>query len=682
MPSFKISHKLVLVVALSLSALASLAVYDLTLKWSTRAEMAELGRLAQGVAGVSQLIHELQRERGASVFFVSSQGAQFRAELAAQRKLTDDARRLAGQFIAGLRSAASNDFRQKIDSAESQMQALDDRRAAIDALAISGMQAVSYFSDTIARLFAATSEIAKVSNRGEVTTAIAAYINLMQGKERAGQERATGAGGIAAGKLDLTGYMRLLGLIAAQESYFVNFESAATPAQRDFFRQAVSGEAQQTVARLRDILAKGGLSGDMQGLDGKAWFDATTARIDILKKVEDRLGSDLVALTAAIQATATQSFLGLGAIVLMAFLCCLTIAFVLARGITRPLSRLTAAMGRLAGGDFSFEVPGCDRRDEIGEISRAVERFKIRAVEKAQQEADQKQAQAQAAAAARRDEMQKLADAFETAVGVIVDRVSGSAGELERAANRLSTTANTTQRLATVVAGASEECSANVSSVASATNEMTSSVSEIARQVQESSKIAGEAVQQAEKTDARIAELSQAASRIGEVVKLITSVAEQTNLLALNATIEAARAGEAGKGFAVVAQEVKALAGQTAKATDEIGTQIAGMQTATADSVSAIKEIGGTIGRISQIASAIAAAVEEQGAATQEIARNVQQAAQGTAQVASNIVEVNTGASETGSASSQVLSSAQALSSEGNKLKLEVVKFLATVRAA
>jgi methyl-accepting chemotaxis protein len=211
---------------------------------------------------------------------------------------------------------------------------------------------------------------------------------------------------------------------------------------------------------------------------------------------------------------------------------------------------------------------------------------------------------------------------------------------------------------------------------------MTSSVDEISRQVQESAKIADEAVKQAQQTDARINALSQAAGRIGDVVKLITAIAEQTNLLALNATIEAARAGEAGRGFAVVASEVKQLASQTAKATDEIGTQIAGMQAATNESVAAIKEIGGTISRIAQIASTIATAVEEQGAATQEIARNVQQAAHGTSKVASNITDVNRGAGETGSASTQVLASAQSLSRESHHLKAEVDKFLSTVRAA
>lgn len=282
----------------------------------------------------------------------------------------------------------------------------------------------------------------------------------------------------------------------------------------------------------------------------------------------------------------------------------------------------------------------------------------------------------------KRESLDRIANSFRQSVGGIVEKVSATACDLETSAGALTKTAHTTQQLATVVAAASEEASANVQSVASATEELGSSVTEISRQVQESSRIASEAVRQAEKTDTRITELSDAANRIGDVVRLITAVAEQTNLLALNATIEAARAGEAGRGFAVVAQEVKALASQTAKATDEISTQIAGMQTATQDSVSAIKEIGGTIGRISEIASAIATAVEEQAAATREISRNVQQAAHGTSQVAANIGDVNRGASETGTSSAQVLSSAQILSAEGDHLKQEVEKFLVSVQAA
>jgi methyl-accepting chemotaxis protein len=348
---------------------------------------------------------------------------------------------------------------------------------------------------------------------------------------------------------------------------------------------------------------------------------------------------------------------------------------------TKPLQRMTVAMNDLAGGKLDVEVPGIGRRDEVGEMAEAVEVFKSNAVARQALEAEQKEAETRAVAR-RKSDMIKMADDFEGAVGEIIETVSSSSSQLEASAGTLTSTAERAQELTTMVAAASEEASTNVQSVASATEEMASSVNEISRQVQDSARMANEAVDQARATNDRVSELSKAASRIGDVVELINTIAGQTNLLALNATIEAARAGEAGRGFAVVASEVKALAEQTAKATGEIGQQITGIQAATQESVSAIKEISGTIERLSEISSTIAAAVEEQGAATQEISRNVQQAAQGTQRVSSNITDVQRGASETGSASSQVLSAAQSLSGDSNRLKLEVGKFLNSVRAA
>jgi methyl-accepting chemotaxis protein len=379
-----------------------------------------------------------------------------------------------------------------------------------------------------------------------------------------------------------------------------------------------------------------------------------------------------------ISTTTTTQEMVAGAAVLIGLL----IAFFIARGIIGPLSGLTSGMKQLAGGNFGVVLPGLDRNDEVGDMAQAVETFKVKAEEKARDEAEAKVKQDLAAAKQRKADMIKLADDFEGAVGEIVDTVSSASTELEASANTLTSTAERAQELTTMVAAASEEASTNVQSVASATEEMTSSVNEISRQVQDSARMANEAVDQARKTNDRVSELSKAAARIGDVVELINTIAGQTNLLALNATIEAARAGEAGRGFAVVASEVKALAEQTAKATGEIGQQISGIQAATQESVNAIKEISGTIEKLSEISSTIAAAVEEQGAATHEISRNVQQAAQGTQQVSSHITDVQRGASETGSASSQVLSAAKSLSGDSNRLKLEVGKFLNTVRAA
>jgi methyl-accepting chemotaxis protein len=357
-------------------------------------------------------------------------------------------------------------------------------------------------------------------------------------------------------------------------------------------------------------------------------------------------------------------------------------AFVLGKGISRPMTTMCRAMRELANGNFDVVLPGLGRKDELGEMAAAVEEFKLRAIAKAERDAAAQDAQNRANSAARRTELIRFADEFETAVGAIVSNVSASAVQLETAAGTLTRTAETTQSLSSQVASTSEVASTSIQSVASATEELSASVNEIGRRVRESSQIAEAAVLQAQQTDARIGKLSRAAQQIGDVVKLITAIAEQTNLLALNATIEAARAGEAGRGFAVVASEVKSLASQTAKATDEISSHISGMQGATQESVAAIKEIGGTIAQISTIASTIAGAVEQQSSATQEIARSVQNVAQGTHEAAANIVQVNRGATETGSASAGVLNSARTLSAESKRLREELGRFMSNIRAA
>lgn len=451
------------------------------------------------------------------------------------------------------------------------------------------------------------------------------------------------------------------------------FAAALEKAKKEFFAPDFANLRAQTLGKL--------VAGEKVDMTSQQWAALSIPKLGAL------LGVAEVALDLAKQhaeeahSEAKRSLVMEAGLVVLALALTGGLMVMISRRVTRPLHVIQDGMMKLASGDLSVAEAYTGRHDEIGALGRAMKAFKDSLIEAEQLRARQKETEAQAAER-RRAEMQKLADEFESAVGNIVGTVSSASSQLESAAGTLTKTAENTQHLSSVVASASEEASSNVQSVASAAEELTSSVNEIARRVQESSAIAIDAVAQAERTDARIAELSVAANRIGDVVKLITAIAGQTNLLALNATIEAARAGEAGKGFAVVAQEVKALATQTAKATDEIGAQISTMQAATQDSVAAIKEIGGTIRRVSEIAAAIAAAVEEQGAATEEISRNVQQAAQGTSEVADNITQVNRGANETGSASSQVLGSAQALARESGQLRSEVERFVRTVRAA
>jgi methyl-accepting chemotaxis protein len=350
-------------------------------------------------------------------------------------------------------------------------------------------------------------------------------------------------------------------------------------------------------------------------------------------------------------------------------------------GVIRPMTRMTGVMARLAGGGLDIEIPSLKRADEVGAIARAVQVFRENALRVQAMESEQAGLKLKAEEE-RKQAMSRVADGFEQAVGKIVETVSSASSEIELAAGSLTRTAETNHKLTAEAASASDRSSTNAQSAAAASDQMAFSVSEIGRQVQESESITNAAVRQAEQTNERIAELSQSAGRIGEVVKLIAAVAEQTNLLALNATIEAARAGEAGRGFAVVASEVKALAAQTAKATEEIGAQITQMQSATQQSVSAIKAIGSTIGQISKISTAIAAAVEQQSVSTQDIARNVQQAAQGTIEVGGCLADVSLGSANTQAAAEQVHGFARSLSQQGNSLKLEVGKFLQAIRTA
>jgi methyl-accepting chemotaxis protein len=435
--------------------------------------------------------------------------------------------------------------------------------------------------------------------------------------------------------------------------------------------------------RLRSEIARTVADGGMPANedDLETWRREQIKGLAALVETASRMMSAVVAHAELEFRDARNAFLIFATIAIAAMSVSVAAIWLIHRRVVRGILDLSGAMHAIAGGAVETVVPGAGRSDEIGTMASAVQVFKdnLRHSRALEAEAD---AARRAAANERRIGLHQIADSFEAAIGSIVGQVSASATELQTTAQTMTARATQTASQSIAVASAAEEAASNVKTVAAAAEELGLSVQEIGRQVDGSAELAQGAVDEAGQTGTLMQELSRAAARIGDVVGVISSIAGQTNLLALNATIEAARAGNAGRGFAVVASEVKALAEQTAKATEEISAQIARVQTSTGQAVTAIGAIAARIQEISGVAIAIAAAVDEQGAATQEIVRNVGQAAAGTGEVTSHITDVAEAAEETGRAASQVLGAASVLSRQSEHLTTEVARFLATVRAA
>jgi methyl-accepting chemotaxis protein len=671
-----ISRLLMLAVFVPLAGLALFGgwlSYDSWSRYSELSRASSVLRLAVATARFSGTA--IPSEGAATREFVGGVGD--RAKMEAARRVTDE-------YYGNVRAAADA-LLVRDQKLEEQLRALDERmRAAVTMRA-------QVDANTVKSPAATTSVLAPLAGQGIDVIGVAAAVvsdaalsrrifalyATLQFNEGALLQRGTGEASLKDGALPPASFALLARGATLHAAFGKLFHDFAPPAAVDLF-QAFDAANGRELGQLRQLALS---------VPGTPATEAQRKRwVEISRDLTAVMGKILDTATATVSAEGEQMLVDAERDIVFYLGVCLAVLIVVIglnrlvlRSLRELLGELAGAMDEMRDGHYDVAIPHVGRSDEIGVMARAVEGFRENFVRFAESDSARKNAEA---SAERKSLLAKLAGDFEAVIGNIVGAVSSASGELTSTATSLTKTAETTEQLSSTVAAASEQASTNVQSVASSTEEMSGSIAEIGRQVQESSAIAREAVGQAQRTDERILKLAQAATRIGDVTQLITSIAEQTNLLALNATIEAARAGEAGKGFAVVAQEVKQLASQTAKATSEISIQIAEMQAATQDSVTAIKEIGGTIGRISEIATTIASAVEQQGAATHEITRNVQQAAAGTAQVAGNISAVSAGAAKTGTASADVLAAARSLSDQSGRLKTEVEKFLATVRAA
>lgn len=643
--------------------------------------MVQVEGLIDFAGRIGAFVHEAQRERGASSLFLGSKGTKFRAELDAQRLLTDASRaRLAETYAAMGAGAFGAGFERRGETLRKQLDGLSPHRQGVDALARSPAQNMTTYSGMIATALDLVRDMSQVAANVDLAARVSAYSSFLSLKELAGQERAAASAIFGSAQIDLAGLERLVALGAGQSIHEALFRTGAEPAQAALLDAVQASAPVREVERLRRILLET-LPGQALGYsDAPAWFRLATQRIDGLKTIEDRLAADLGTAAGSARADAERGAILWMAASLATMMLSGLLAFGFGTAIARPLTRIAEALTAIGRGEEAGAIPSRGAR-EVRAIAAAAIDFRDSVAESRRIRAESDRL-AGDAADARRNAMLELADSFETRAGGIVEAVSAASSQLESAAYALSRAASDTSSLSASVATASQESAASADTVAAATEELTASVREIGSRVETSASVANEAGRDAARMTEDVRRLAAAAGSIGEIVGLISSIAGQTNLLALNATIEAARAGEAGRGFAVVAAEVKSLATQTGRATEEIAAKVSEIVASTDASVTTIAGITEIIGRLGRLSSDISAAVEQQGAATLEIARTTAQTSQGTRAVSGHIIGVSEAAEAARSGSAQVLSAASDLARQATALSHEVGGFLATVRAA
>ncbi|PWC46097.1 methyl-accepting chemotaxis protein [Azospirillum sp. TSA6c] len=656
--------------------LSSLLVWEQVEASRRASDLASVTRLS---VGMTSLVHELQKERGSSSIFLGGKLAEDRKRLetvrtAADARMADLNRQFAEARIGDSQVAAA------IGGARDALSQLSGLRTGVDGMAQSSMEVVASYTALIRRLLDAAGQSRSLSDDSDQLRAADAMVSLSEAKERLGQQRAVGGGAFRKDRFPTDAHERFIELSGEYKALMGGLKNKLTDEQARYFDRTVAGPAIAEVERMRRIGIASAYGAEGERVDAGKWFDTITTAIDMLRSVETRVADDLIGLANRDAQESMTRLVGMAAGLAILLIAMTLIAVLVARNITRPIARLNGDMARLEAGERELTIHGAERADELGAMARSLDQFRLSLAEADRLAAEQRQHQEDRLREAER--LERLVDAFDRHIEEVAEQLAGAATGLRGNAQQMSHIASETEVHVLSVARASEGASDNVQAVAAAAEQLTASIAEIGRQMAGSTEMAERAVGDVRRTADVIADLSGAAQQVGEIVRMITDIASQTNLLALNATIEAARAGEAGKGFAVVAQEVKSLANQTAKATEDITAKVAEIQAATGHTVSAIDDIGSIVTHIEENISAVAAAVEEQNAATAEIGRNVRQAADGTDQVSHNASLVGTEAGRAGAMAKEVLSMADALKRNADGLRSDVADFIGKIRAA
>ena len=707
---FKLNLRIIGLAAFPIFLLALSTTLNVTgvLSYTTLFDIEQNKKFSQlsGLAiNLGNVIHELQKERGQSAGFIGSNGAfEFQTGLAQQRKHTDEKISLLNE---ALNTEDFKSYSPKISTTISQVinlnRKLSSLRSSVSSLELTAPQMGKKYTQNIADHLQTIKAITDFSRDVNITREMLSYIAIMEIKERAGLERATATSAFTAKKFNSDSFKKFVGLIAQQETFLESFKSSATEEAVKDFEKTINSPITRRVDEMRRFALTNPDDLTSTGYSAQNWFTATTQKINLLKGVEDHLNKTLQEDVTALYDASTFTLYLIVTLTIVGITALSLSAFSVANSVSTPLKKLNNTMQQLVEGHIPQEIPATTFGSEIGEMSRSVLKFKEGIIERVRLEIKAKEAEEERLlqaeeikknedrtrekdrqreideTEARKRHTEKLENRiadFNKQITQNTSSMTQAISGLERTSINMSEIAKNTEGQSSNAASSAVQTSTNVQTVATATEEMSASVDEISRQMTHSTEITSEAIETINKTMTTAEELAKSSSAIGDVVNLIQEIAEQTNLLALNATIEAARAGESGKGFAVVASEVKALANQTATATNNIASHISDLQNISGQVVNAINQVRDVIHQNSEITQSVSSAVSEQGIATQEISRNIQEAAEGTENVSSEMENVQTGISKTLKTSEEVLYSSRALNDNSQEMKNVIDSFL------